>query len=73
TLTQFLGMGKVNTLGIKQANKCMHVSATAYNLKKYLKYMKNLSESIAGILVIIKSTKKHLISVRMICFKPLIF
>ena len=51
-------MGKVNTLGVKQANKCMHVSAMTYNLKKYLKYMKNLIESIAGILAFIKSTKK---------------
>ncbi|MAL22000.1 MAG: hypothetical protein CMP05_08815, partial [Xanthomarina sp.] len=35
TLTQFMGLRKVNTLGIKQANKCMHLSAIAYNLKKY--------------------------------------
>ena len=41
TLTQFLGMGKVNTLGLGQANKCMHLSAIAYNLKKYLKFIKN--------------------------------
>ncbi|AUC76877.1 IS1182 family transposase [Olleya sp. Bg11-27] len=73
TLTQFLGMGKVNTLGIKQANKCMHLSATVYNLKKYLKYMKNLPESIAGLLAFIKSTKNYLISLRMLCFKPLEF
>ncbi|MEW4925747.1 transposase, partial [Algibacter sp. 2305UL17-15] len=48
TLTQFLGMRKVNTLGLKQANKCMHLSAAAYNLKKYLKFIKNSPESIAG-------------------------
>lgn len=47
TLTQFLGMGKVNTLGLKQANKCMHLSAIAYNLKKYLKFIKNSPQSIA--------------------------
>ena len=48
TLTQFLGMGKVNTLGLGQANKCMHLSAIAYNLKKYLKFIKNSPQSIAG-------------------------
>lgn len=37
-LTQFMGLAKVNTLGIQQANKCMLMAATAYNLKKYLKY-----------------------------------
>ena len=38
SLTQFFGMRKVNTIGIKQANKVMLMSASAYNLKKYLKY-----------------------------------
>ncbi|WP_417857687.1 hypothetical protein [Xanthomarina gelatinilytica] len=28
-----MGLRKVNTLGIKQANKCMHLSAIAYNFK----------------------------------------
>ena len=73
TLTQFLGMGKVNTLGIKQANKCMHLSATAYNLKKYLKYMKNLPESIAGIICYVNCRKNDRINVRIKGFKPLIF
>lgn len=39
TLTQFMGMRKVNTIGIKQASKVMLMSATAYNLKKYLKFI----------------------------------
>lgn len=39
SLTQFFGLRKVNTIGIKQANKVMHMSATAYNLKKYLKFI----------------------------------
>ena len=39
TLTQYMGMRKVNTLGLSQANKVMHMAATAYNLKKYLKYI----------------------------------
>jgi len=39
TLTQFRGLRKINTIGIKQANKVMHLSAIAYNLKKYLKFI----------------------------------
>ena len=38
TLTQHLGLRKINTKGIKQANKVMLMSAIAYNLKKYLKF-----------------------------------
>jgi hypothetical protein len=38
SLTQFFGMRKVNIRGIKQANKVMLMSASAYNLKKYLKH-----------------------------------
>ena len=45
TLTQFMGLGKVNTIGIKQANKCMQLSAIAYNLKKYLKFTEKRSKS----------------------------
>lgn len=39
TLTQFMGLRKINTIGIKQANKVMHLSAMAYNIKKYLKFI----------------------------------
>ena len=38
TLTQFRGLRKINTIGIQQANKVMHLAAMAYNLKKYLKF-----------------------------------
>ena len=48
TLTQFMGMRKINTIGIKQANKVMHLSAIAYNLKKYLKFEQKRSNSEAG-------------------------
>ena len=41
TLKEFMGLRKVNTIGIKQANKCMHLAAIAYNLKKYLKFTGN--------------------------------
>ena len=39
TLTQFLGLRKINTIGIRQANKVMQLSAIGYNLKKYLKFI----------------------------------
>jgi len=45
TLTQFMGLRKINTLGIQQANKVMHLSAMAYNLKKYLKLTQKLARS----------------------------
>ena len=38
TLVNFLGMRRVNTKGIKQADKCMLMSAVAYNLKKLMKW-----------------------------------
>ncbi len=38
-------MGKVNVRAIQGANKCIHMSATAYNLKKLLKYITNFSKS----------------------------
>ncbi len=47
TLTQFLGMRKVNTIGIQQANKVMIMAAVAYNLKKYLKFTANTVQSMA--------------------------
>lgn len=51
TLTQFMGLRKINTLGIRQANKVMHLSAMAYNLKKYLKFTQKRSKSGAKALV----------------------
>ena len=48
TLTQFLGMRKVNTIGIMQANKVMMMAAMAYNLKKYLKFTQVKARSMAN-------------------------
>ena len=48
TLKEFMGLRKVNTIGIRQANKCMHLAAIAYNLKKYLKFATNRVKSGAG-------------------------
>ena len=63
TLTQFMGMRKINTLGLKQANKVMHLSAIAYNLKKYLKFEQKRSNSGLGkraFKVFVKSVVQHL-------------
>lgn len=48
TLTQFMGLRKINTIGIAQANKVMHMSATAYNLKKMLKFMSKTVETMTN-------------------------
>ncbi|WP_257670771.1 transposase [Parapedobacter tibetensis] len=61
TLTQFMGLRKVNTLGLKQANKCMQLSAIAYNLKKYLKFIEKHTKSGAGRLVLFFNLKKTLL------------
>lgn len=57
TLTQFMGMRKINTIGLKQANKVMHLSAIAYNLKKYLKFEQKRSNSGLGKLAFIVNIK----------------
>ena len=45
TLTQFMGLRKVNTIGIKQANKVMQMAAIAYNIKKHLKFVQKRVKS----------------------------
>jgi transposase len=57
TLTQFMGLRKINTIGLKQANKVMHLSAMAYNLKKYLKFIGKRVKSGAGQLALIAFVK----------------
>ncbi|CAZ97556.1 Conserved hypothetical protein [Zobellia galactanivorans] len=57
TLTQFMGLRKVNTIGLEQANKVMHLSAIAYNLKKYLKFTEKRSKSGAGSFVLPRIAK----------------
>ncbi|WP_346862856.1 IS1182 family transposase [uncultured Draconibacterium sp.] len=47
TLTQFQGLRKINTRGIENANKCMHMSAIAYNLKKLLKFEQKQRKTMA--------------------------
>lgn len=43
TLINFLNMKRVNTRGIKQANKHVLMAALTYNLKKYLKFISRKS------------------------------
>lgn len=65
TLTQFMGLRKINTIGLKQANKVMHLSAMAYNLKKYLKFTRKRSKSGAELLALtafVNSAFQHLFS-----------
>jgi hypothetical protein len=38
TLVNFVGMRRVNTRGIKLANKCLLMAAVCYNLKRLLKW-----------------------------------
>lgn len=57
TLTQFMGMRKVNTIGIEQANKCMMMAGIAYNLKKYLKFTQKLQKSKAKRLAMLQHIK----------------
>lgn len=47
-LTQFMGMRKLYTKGIKNANKKMLMAATAYNLKKLLKHTTKRYKSAAN-------------------------
>jgi hypothetical protein len=45
TLVNYMGMKKVNTKGLEQANKCMTLSAVAYNIKKLMKHKSFLVQS----------------------------
>jgi len=47
TLINFLNMKRVNTRGIKLANKHVLMAALTYNLKKYLKFISNRAISMA--------------------------
>jgi transposase len=47
TLIEHLGMRKMNTIGIRQANKKMLLAAVAYNLKKYLNFDRKIVGSMA--------------------------
>jgi rRNA-processing protein FCF1 len=52
-------MRRVNTRGIKQANKCIIMSAVAYNLKKLLKWQQRKIKTTA---MALKKVEKSLCS-----------
>lgn len=60
TLTQFMGLRKINTIGIGQANKVMHLAAIAYNIKKYLNYTQKRAKSGAAGLTLMELRKSAL-------------
>src|SRR5215204_6942191 len=45
TLVNYLAMRRVNTKGIKSANKCMLMAAVAYNLKKLMKWQQQKTKT----------------------------
>ena len=71
TLTQFMGLRKINTIGIKQANKVMHMAAIAYNIKKYLKFTKKIVQTNKQRLAYYFHQIKEAISLQINTFKQL--
>ena len=71
TLTQFMGLRKINSIGIKQANKVMHMAAIAYNLKKYLKFISKTVKSDLQSLSFYLYHKILAIGLEISCFKSL--
>lgn len=49
TLVNFTNMKRVNTRGIKQANKHVLMASLTYNLKKYLKFITKKTKTKAGV------------------------
>ena len=70
TLTQFMGLRKINTIGLKQANKVMHLAATAYNLKKLLKFISTKVETGVGVMTPGLALKSAFLSLFGPCFRP---
>jgi len=71
TLTQFMGLRKINTIGIKQANKVMHMAAIAYNIKKYLKFINKTVQTNKQRLACYLSLIKQVIQIQINTFKKL--
>jgi len=59
TLVNFLGMRRVNTRGLKLANKCLLMAAVCYNLKRLLKWtnegLQNPRKTLAQLLFVLWS------------------
>jgi len=72
TLKEFMGLRKVNTIGIRQANKCMHLAAIAYNLKKYLKFTTKKVRAGANALHNCKTAAASIISAELLAFQAVL-
>ena len=70
SLTSFYGLRKINTLGISQANKVMLMAATAYNLKKLLKFSEKRFRKVAQISASFIFFQIDLIRTILSLFKP---
>lgn len=71
TLINFLSMRRVNTRGIKQANKCMLMAAIAYNIKKMMKF--NINRPMAAVAHLPKECNHFISSLFFhvnLCFEP---
>ena len=66
TLINFLAMKRVNTRGIKLANKCMMMAAIAYNLKKMMKF--NINRPMAAMAQIPRNAD-HLLTSQFLRFE----
>jgi transposase len=65
TLVNYLGIKKVNSKGLEQANKCLTMAAVAYNLKKMLKYhSKLIQESLQNLKDLMLDRLFTLLSIR---------
>lgn len=73
TLTQFMGLRKINTKGLPGANKVMQLAATAYNLKKYLKFDAKLTKSKAKALALLFWIKMLFTNPKRCVLRALIF
>jgi transposase len=54
TLVNFLAMKRVNTIGIEQAGKCAAMAASAYNLKKLLKFRQSTPKTMIKVVQKVK-------------------
>lgn len=62
TMLNFLNLKRVNTRGMKQANKHVMMSALTYNLKKYLKFIAKKPKTIAIALPITVEITRQLLA-----------
>ncbi|WP_322790511.1 transposase [Tenacibaculum tangerinum] len=65
TLTQYMGLRKVNVRGIDGANKCMLMAGAAYNIKKLLKFLGKSTKTEAKAVAFVfwlKKVRYHLIN-----------